>query len=557
MNKKLITLSLVTSIIITGCSTAEMQTNIAKIKTNISDNIGKISGTTIGTAGGAAIGKQVGGEKGMYIGALLGGTLGYFIGDEIDVRRNAIKDIIKKESKEQNQNIKVSFIDIKDANNTKIGQSYVVETEKSQFNSGKDKLNPYAAEMFQKIAKQYSKSGMSVMIIGHTDTDGSDEYNQKLSERRAKTIAKLFNKNGVPLEKMYYKGSGESDPLTQNNSSKNKAKNRRVEIVEVPNEDIVAQYASNKKINNALLPKEKIAMHKKNINKIGSQSDSNNNSQKKPSLENGSHANNNATPINMTGGKISEPLIAGQNNKKFKNQDIVGKKSVTGVKGKYYTSQKESKNAIGSCNNKYAYSKKSNLDIDWEMTKGSKNKLLAQIGLPQQDSIFSLVTPAVANEDLLAYYGSCLYDKVRKSGDVKKLSTGEVILAKQNYKQAPLLNGSAWGAEIDNEFLMINPVGIKRTNMQSVSCPELNIVKKGSNQPWYGTTTEIISYNGTDGLLYRIYPEDSSKIQCMDIAYPHGNPQDAKGIIYYKDKEGNIFSKNAKFFSLDKQGDKI
>lgn len=523
----------------------------------VSENIGKISGTGIGAGLGATLGKKFGGDGGMLIGAALGGTIGYLIGDEIDARRNSIKEIVKN-----NKETEVAFNDIKNEDGKIVGQTYILTSEKAQFDSGKDKLNPYAVKMFEEIAKQYAQSGMSVMIVGHTDADGSDKYNQQLSERRAKAIATLFQQNGVALDKIYYKGAGENEPIAQNDSDKGKAKNRRVEVVEAPNEDMIVQYAANKKINNSLLPKNNNQYLSANLPK--SRSESGNTSgttttgtESGNSSELGANDNGLELPLNMTGTKVPEPLIAGSNKKKFNNQDLNGNKELTGVSGKYYTIQKKSEEKIGSCNNEYAYSKNSYLDINNGENISSKNQLLSYVGYAEQESVFELVKSAVADEDMLAYYGTCLNDSPRVKGNVKKLSTGEVILAKQNYDLAPLLNGSGWGTQVDNEFIMINPVGIKRANMQSVSCPEINVIKSGSNQPWYGSTTEIVSYNGKEGLLYRVYPEDTSKVQCIDMAYPHGNPQDAKGVIYYKDKDGNILAKKVNFFSIENSGGSI
>lgn len=589
---KVATISIITAgVLFSGCVQSEL--SMDSIKQSVEENLGKIGGTAVGAGAGAAIGKQLGGDQGMLIGALAGGSLGYLIGNEIDKRRSAIKEIVKEASTNSN-NIEVSFSDVENKEGEKIGQSYIVTSEISQFDSGKDRLNIDSVDMFEKIAKQYAKSGQSVMIIGHTDSDGSDEFNQKLSEKRAKTIAELFNKNGVDLNKMYYKGAGESEPLVLNNTNEGKAKNRRVEIVEVPDEATIAKYEANKKINNALLPIEKTASTNKNKtnflssnnnllnDKSGSTApkrepatalnDDNNildskdaKISKQPKTDSITKtkeqvkekqvvADNKDIPLDIKGAKISEPLIAGKNLKKFKNQDVAGDKLSTGVKGNYYTSQDSSKEEIGSCSNEYAYSKKSNLDIKWESATGNNNELLVLVGQPEIDSAFSLVTPAVADENLLAYYGSCLNDLPRKNGNIKKLSTGEVVLAKQNYELAPLLNGSSWATKVDNEFIMINPVGIKRANMQSVSCPEMNVIKNGANQPWYGSTTEIVSYNGKDGLLYRVYPRDTSKLQCIDIAYPHGNPQDAKGVVYHKDINGNILSKKVDLFSVENKG---
>jgi OmpA-OmpF porin, OOP family len=65
-------------------------------------------------------------------------------------------------------------------------------------------------------------------VAGHTDSDGSDEYNQKLSERRAGSVVAYLKSKAVPAEKMVAAGYGEKKPIADNNSDENKAKNRRI-----------------------------------------------------------------------------------------------------------------------------------------------------------------------------------------------------------------------------------------------------------------------------------------------------------------------------------------
>lgn len=71
---------------------------------------------------------------------------------------------------------------------------------------------------------------LSVSIDGHTDSDGSIAYNQKLSEKRARTVSDRLRELGVERGKLVVKGFGELKPLVPNTSSSNKAKNRRVDI---------------------------------------------------------------------------------------------------------------------------------------------------------------------------------------------------------------------------------------------------------------------------------------------------------------------------------------
>ena len=70
----------------------------------------------------------------------------------------------------------------------------------------------------------------SVIAIGHTDSIGSDAYNQKLSERRAQAVKDYMVSKGVAADRIQIKGMGESQPVADNKSKEGRAKNRRVEI---------------------------------------------------------------------------------------------------------------------------------------------------------------------------------------------------------------------------------------------------------------------------------------------------------------------------------------
>ena len=78
------------------------------------------------------------------------------------------------------------------------------------------------------ILKQYPS--IKIEIAGHTDADGSAEFNQKLSQSRVDAVKNRLIKQGVSKQRLTAKGYGESKPLVPNTSDKNKQKNRRVEI---------------------------------------------------------------------------------------------------------------------------------------------------------------------------------------------------------------------------------------------------------------------------------------------------------------------------------------
>jgi len=71
---------------------------------------------------------------------------------------------------------------------------------------------------------------VSVKVVGHTDSKGSDAYNQSLSERRAASVVAFVLSQGVPTSKLSSEGRGESEPVDTNDTDAGRAKNRRVEI---------------------------------------------------------------------------------------------------------------------------------------------------------------------------------------------------------------------------------------------------------------------------------------------------------------------------------------
>lgn len=69
-----------------------------------------------------------------------------------------------------------------------------------------------------------------IIIEGHTDYTGTDEYNQKLSERRAASLSKRLVENGIPAERIQSSGKGEKQPIATNATKEGRAQNRRIEI---------------------------------------------------------------------------------------------------------------------------------------------------------------------------------------------------------------------------------------------------------------------------------------------------------------------------------------
>ena len=103
------------------------------------------------------------------------------------------------------------------------------------FATGSANLDPAFRATLDKVAStltQYEKT--YVDVLGHTDSVGSDAYNQTLSEQRAGTVADYLGLKGVQRARLATKGFGESQPRASNTTEDGRASNRRVEIRLVP-----------------------------------------------------------------------------------------------------------------------------------------------------------------------------------------------------------------------------------------------------------------------------------------------------------------------------------
>jgi outer membrane protein OmpA-like peptidoglycan-associated protein len=100
------------------------------------------------------------------------------------------------------------------------------------FDTGKFTLKPTTREKLAKISGiLLAHPGLTLQIEGHTDSVGSDEMNQQLSERRADSVRDFLAEQGVAASSMTAKGFGKTQPVASNDTAEGRQKNRRVELV--------------------------------------------------------------------------------------------------------------------------------------------------------------------------------------------------------------------------------------------------------------------------------------------------------------------------------------
>ena len=185
-------------------------------------------GAAIGTAGGAAAGAVIGRAAGntalgAIIGAAVGGVTGAVIGRKMD-----------KQAEEIEKNVPGAKVE-------RVGEGIVVDfSEKILFAYDKSDLTSSAEANLDKlvtILKEYPDTNIEVQ--GHTDSNGSDDYNMKLSERRASEVSAYLRGRGVAGSRLTTKGYGESAPVADNGSDEGRAQNRRVTFLITANEKMV------------------------------------------------------------------------------------------------------------------------------------------------------------------------------------------------------------------------------------------------------------------------------------------------------------------------------
>jgi OOP family OmpA-OmpF porin len=108
----------------------------------------------------------------------------------------------------------------------------VIELEGVHFDFDKATLKPEAIAVLNQAAALLQKHERVVVeVAGHTDSKGSEEYNQGLSERRANAVKDYLNSKGVRASRLTARGYGESRPVASNDTDEGRAENRRVELI--------------------------------------------------------------------------------------------------------------------------------------------------------------------------------------------------------------------------------------------------------------------------------------------------------------------------------------
>jgi outer membrane protein OmpA-like peptidoglycan-associated protein len=179
---------------------------------------GAVVSAGAGGVAGAIIGSATGNDPRVaaLIGAGIGGLTGAAIGRYMDQQ--------EAELRAQLQGTGVSV--------TRVGQQIILNMPSNiTFAVDSATVQPQFNETLISVALVLKKFNKTIIdVYGHTDSTGSDSYNQELSQRRAVAVATVIANQGVDQRRFFIEGRGESDAIASNATESGRAQNRRVEI---------------------------------------------------------------------------------------------------------------------------------------------------------------------------------------------------------------------------------------------------------------------------------------------------------------------------------------
>ncbi|MDX5330079.1 MAG: OmpA family protein [Pseudomonadota bacterium] len=208
--------SLLGAFALTACTTTDPYTG-----QTVRNNTG--TGAIAGALGGAALGyltntnKSSEGRRNALIGAGVGALAGAAAGSYMD-----------RQQAELRRQLAGTGVDV-----TRQGDNIILNMPSDvTFAVDQSDIQSRFYPVLDDVARTLNAYPQTLVdVIGHADSTGADDYNQRLSERRASSVAGYLVNRGVLPDRLYVAGRGESQPIASNATEQGRAQNRRVEII--------------------------------------------------------------------------------------------------------------------------------------------------------------------------------------------------------------------------------------------------------------------------------------------------------------------------------------
>jgi outer membrane protein OmpA-like peptidoglycan-associated protein len=463
-------------------------------------SIGDMSKTSFGCIGGAILGGgavliKTGDSRKAVLGALAGGAVGCAIGNYLDKREAKLKEIAEaNDFKPEFERIAVDKVAgtnfSKDASENVIASQISINSDKPIFASSKATVNDSEKlNNLRGFLRGYVNSmtnGSKIYVVGHTDSSGSAEYNQLLSEKRAKYIAQLLVAAGADKNNIFYEGVGESQPVASNQTEVGKAKNRRFELVDV------------------MVVQEK---------------DKNNKQLDSAQLEN-----------------VVQVAVA----KKKRIENVTNTLPNTGIKKSSSTKTKQV--AMEPQVKKSRVSRRASLDLGGIPLKSfDEQYVTAAFGEQGIDTGWGLFAKANASSDT-PIVGSCAYTGPVVQSKLKAFNGRPIRQAKVS-DSLPNLYGNSWWGMAGTTGVSLGPIGIEKDTLNPTGVPRFSFYKNyrdPSKSADYAYPVSVETYKGDGTVLVRMYAkDDNALIKCSDVVFSTTGQQvtKASAVIYQDDNE--------------------
>ncbi len=532
---------------------------------NFYKELATIGGGVVGALIGAKLGNKKAGA--VVAGALVGGVLGNLIGESIDRRRCELVKVANNYKLDmQFQPIAANGTAVEakigEAPKDAIGLSVSVRDaggSSGHFESNSDRLTPKAREYFAEIAAAYNdeaalksnrlsnpealKAAQNVrrlLLVGHTDDTGSSRLNADLSERRAQAVARYMKERGVAENVLFYQGAGETMPIADNRTEEGRAKNRRVEIIELNDDAALQKYLASRTPKYEFYRPESVVLAKSSDKKPAHSSGSTKSKsasvsgaavEKKPGTPSG--ATGTASVASAGATTSSESQVSGQS----------GAPKLSPAPTAQITASVSGAPKLGTAPGAKARVETGPVvavtgnAVDFGGTPLAHRTQVNKLGsVIHEEGLFAIKS---AYADDAAALASCNRDRPRESGTVKALKDGKPYRTSETY---PGLYGKSWSDLVNGHLVVVNNVAVLRDGAAPAAAPTVRIYRdydpkiNRNPKPDVDVVAAVNTYKGTDGLLYRVFGNGAGGLSCMDIVFPVKGGQVAKGgeIVYVK-----------------------
>ncbi|GAB6405063.1 hypothetical protein PMHK_24910 [Pseudomonas sp. MHK4] len=361
---------------------------------------------------------------------------------------------------------------------------------------GRRKLTRLAAALAEKppAVQQAPQTLKKILVVGHTDATGAAEFNQKLSEQRARAVGQILADAGIARQDIYYQGAGASRPVASNDTEQGRTENRRVEFVEVDNEQLLVERVRSERSNAKYLAHGTAPVVKA-----------------KPSEAKSTTAKPIVTASKKPSAQVQQPVAQAPT-------------PLPASPAKSPTVPLDGKGGV-----------------DFGGNVVTDTRSILAMGITPKSSPFSVIGTANATAPL----SSCVADLPRIEGQVKSLADDKPLNEFATNEFFPGLTGKPWATAVNGHSVTVGPIAVLRDDAKVAQAPKMQFItdyataQKHQSQPYLSVAN---TYEGENKILYRVFAVDQSKspVTCMDIVFDKRAGSAIAGEIYYP-KQGDAY----------------